>query len=137
MALNVRFYNQTRRLLVNGSVDYNGLRVMLRDSATGFNANHTIVDNLSGLQVSGNGWPNGGAPIPGVTIASDGSSAVLRADDVVVNAVNGSIGPASRAVIIDQQNRLLLFMQFIETKEAVVGTPFSFLWANGEIIRWD
>lgn len=137
MALSNSIYNQTRRLLVSGDINFNALRVMLRDDNTGFNPNHTNVNNLSGLQVSGNGWPNGGATIPNVNIITEGSSAILTADDLVVNASNGTIGPASKAVIIDDQNRLLLFLNFIETKEAVPGTPFSFLWNNGEIIRWD
>lgn len=136
MALAVRFYNHTRQLLAEGSVNFNNMRVMLRDDGTTFNAGHTIVNNLSGLQVSGNGWPNGGAVVPNTSVIRDGSDAVLTADDLVVNASGGTIGPASNAVLIDDQDRLLLFIQFIETKEAVVGTPFSFLWGEGELIRW-
>src|SRR5690625_2442895 len=130
-------YNQTRRLLALGEVDIHTMRVMLRDDNTTFNPQHTSVNNLLGLEVSGNGWPNGGAVVPNTSVVSDGSDAVLMADDLVVNASGGTIGPASNAVLIDDQNRLLFFIQFIETKEAVVNTPFSFLWSDGEIIRWN
>src|SRR5690625_3839949 len=130
-------YNQTRRLLALGEVDIHTMRVMLRDDNTTFNPQHTSVNNLLGLEVSGNGWPQGGPTIPNVNIISDTAQAVLTANDVEITAVGGTIGPASNAVVIDNQNRLLFFYQFIETKEAVVDTPFSFLWSEGEIIRWN
>lgn len=136
MASSVNFYNQTRTLLATGDVDFSSLRVMLRDSNTTFNAQHTIVNNLLGNEVSGNGWPSGGVTIPNTQVSADNGEAVLTANDVVVTAINGAIGPASSAVIFDDQNRLLFFIDFVETKSATSGTSISFLWENGELIRW-
>lgn len=131
----IQEYNHTRKLFANGEVSLSGLKVMLRTGTT-FSAGNTTVGSLDGSEVSGSGWPAGGAAIGNASITVTGTSgATLDGDDISVDAVGDSIGPATAGVIHDGTN-VLFFIDFEGTEEAGDGTPFNIIWHESGIHRW-
>lgn len=136
MAVTMSFYNHTRKLFANGEVNVSNLKVMLRNAATTFNPAHTSVGQLSGAEVSGNGWAAGGQPINNAAITITGTNqAKLDGDNISVTATGGPIGPASSAVITDGTT-LLFFIDFDGPQQAGETTPFNINWHADGIVRW-
>lgn len=131
-------YNQTRKLFANGEVSLGDLKVMLRNASTVFNAAHTVIGDLAGAEVSGNGWAAGGEAIANAAVTiTDTNGATLDGDNISVVATGGTIGPAPGAVVIDAStNRLLFFLDFEGSQEAGDGTPFNVNWHVDGIHRW-
>jgi|SRR5690625_3325764 len=134
----IQDYNHTRKLFANGEVNLANLKVMLRTGST-FSAAHTEISDLAGSEVSGNGWPAGGAAITGASVTVTGTNgATLDGDDISQDATGGAIGPATEAVIYDDtgDGTVLFYVDFEGTEEAGDGTPFNIIWHENGIHRW-
>lgn len=132
MAVTVSFYNHTRKLFANGEVGLADLKVMLLSNLASFTATNTVVGDVSANEVSGNGWTAGGEAIASaaVTVANT-NEAKLDGADISVTATGGTIGPASYAVIYDDDvttKNLLFWIDFGGAQEAGVSTDFKILW---------
>ena len=101
MAVTVTRYNHTEKLIRNGEVDFTNLKFLLRSVAT-VTATDTVVSELAGTQVSGNGWAVDGEALANAAVtivATDG--AMIDATDIAVTATGGDIGPTLAGVITD------------------------------------
>ena len=101
MAITITRYNHTEKLIRNGEVNFANLKFMLRSVATVTAAN-TVVSELAGTQVSGNGWAVDGEALASAAVtivATDG--AMIDALDIAVTATGGDIGPSLAGVITD------------------------------------
>lgn len=140
MAVTIQLYNHTRKLFSNGEVDLADLKVMLLDSDASFNAANTVVGDVSADEVDGSGWTTGGETIASAAITVvNTNEARLDGNDISVTAVGGSIGPATCAVIYDDDagtKNLLAFIDFDGAKEAGEGTAFRITWNAAGIITW-
>ncbi len=136
-----RLYNHTARKLV--SLNLTTLRVMLLNASAVFVATHTTLAQVAGAananQVSGNGWPDGGVYLGNVawsTITTD--DAKLDADDPVVVAAGGAIGPAYAAVIYDDSDANDLPVAFLDFGGAISageGTEFKIVLNSDGLIK--
>ena len=138
MAVTITPYNQTKKKLINSEYDLTNLKVMLRSSTT-FTATDTVVSDLDGTEVSGNGWTAGGEAIANAAVTIvDTDDAQLDGDDVRVTATGGNIGPSDGYVIIDDTDvdpELVAFIDPDGAKEAGNGTEFQVNWDVNGIIR--
>jgi hypothetical protein len=96
--------------------------------------------NSGSFEVYGNGWPVGGVNLSSVTwtqVALDtgtSNDAKLSADNVVVNATGGAIGPASFALIYYRPTWVpLWFITFNSAQTAGATTDFKFTWPTNGI----
>lgn len=142
MAVTINAYNHAFKLMMNKEITYSTLKVMLLDSNAVFDATDvTLADVLAGAatEVSGNGWDAGGEPLANEAVTTvDTDGVMLDADDLVVNAVGGPIGPAEAAVIYDDthaDDAPLFFIDFGQAEEAGVGTDFKITWPANGIFR--
>lgn len=140
MAVTIQLYNHTPKLFGNAEINLSGMKVMLLNNSATFTAANTSVSSVSSNQVSGNGWTAGGITLAGVTVAvSTTNDATLDANDIVVTATGGAIGPAFKAVIYDDAHAsdlLVAFIDFGGSQEAGVGTDFRINWNASGIITW-
>ena len=135
------FYNHTRRLTgPSGAVNIALLKVMLADAGYTFDPTHTNISSVGAGEVHGSGWTEGGEPLANATLTTTGTNeATLDADDVVVEATGGSIGPATQAVVYqdDAGNEFPLYRHdFGGAEEAGEGTDFRIDWNENGIARW-
>lgn len=93
-------------------------------------------------EVYGNGWAVGGPTLANVTqtqaAITDATSndAMLDADDVVVTASGGSIGPAYKALLYDHTNEYpIAFIDFGGSQAAGDTTDFKVRWNVNGIIN--
>lgn len=128
-------YNHTAKLFNNNEITLANLKVRLRNGTT-FTATDTVVSNLNGTEVDGNGWTSGGEALANAavtTVATDG--AMLDADDIAVIATGGDIGPTDSYVIIDDTDvdpQVLWHVSLASSKTAGSGTEFQInIDANG------
>lgn len=145
MAVAINLYNHTPRLLVGQEIDLTSVKIILLNSSGTFNAAHTTLDQVAGAntppranEVSGNGWTTGGIALANVTVTTvttnDGK---LDADDVIVTATGGSIGPARYAVAFDDShaNKVPIFhVDFDQNETAGEDTDFRIVWNADGII---
>lgn len=128
MATTLNRYNHTQKLKENGEINYANLKFMLRSGST-FTATHTVVSDLAGSEVSGNGWTAGGEALANAAVTiveTDG--AMVDADDIAVTASGGDIGPVDSAVIIDDTDvdpQVLWHYAFSPALTAGDGTEFQ------------
>lgn len=136
MAITVSRYNHTQKKRENGEITLANLKFMLR-SGTTFEGADTILTDLDGTEVSGNGWTAGGEPLAGAAVTvveTDGS--MLDANDLAVTATGGDIGPADSAVIYDStDNSVLWYYAISPAKTAGDGTEFQININPSGIIR--
>ena len=132
----MQYYNHTRRLLLNGDVDFTSLKVMLLNNHT-FDATHTAMSSISGNEVHGNGWPEGGQTIANVAITTvDTFNAMIDGDDISVTADGSPIGPSNAFVVYDSANDNPLFYYTHSSTTAGDGFPYSITWdSNNGIAR--
>jgi hypothetical protein len=141
MADTIQLYNHTAKLFANKEVTIGtNLKVMLLDSDASFTATHTVIGDVSGDQVSGNGWDSGGEPLQSAAVTTvTTNDAKLDAADLVITASGGPIGPASYAVIYDDAHAsdvLLAFITFDSPQTATAGNDFSIVWNASGIFTW-
>lgn len=138
MAVTISAYNHTKKKLINSEFDLTNLKVMLRSSTT-FTAADTVVSDLNGSEVSGNGWTAGGEAIANAAVTIvDTDDAMLDGDDVRVTATGGDIGPTDGYVIIDDTDgdpELVAFVDPDGSKTAGTGTEFQVNWNANGILR--
>ena len=131
-------YNHTRRRWANGDIDPTQLKAMLLN-AHAFDPAHENVSAVEADEVHGNGWTEGGEPLANATLTTTGTNeATLDADDIVVGADGGSIGPATQFVIyqdVDTEEYVLYHDDFQGTEEAGDGTDFRIDWHENGIAR--
>ncbi|TFH49615.1 MAG: hypothetical protein E4H01_03895 [Lysobacterales bacterium] len=138
MAVTISFFKNTAKLFAEGTVDETKLPVMLTLGYT-YAATHSAISQVSGTEVSVNGWTVGGHTIAAGAITNTGDTTVATLDgtDLAVTAVGGSIGPADGAVIYDFTGSLPLFyIAFGQTETAGVGTAFAINWNASGIATW-
>lgn len=146
MAITATLYNNTARRFANQEVSFASLRVMLLNDDASFNAAHTTLAAVAGAsnvnEVSGNGWTVGGETLTNVTVTTVSTNdAMLDADDVVVTASGGPIGPAFYAVIYDDSDANdapLVFIDFDDESGVSAGdtTDFKIIWNALGIVSW-
>jgi hypothetical protein len=139
MSVTISFYNHTRKMFANKEVNFANLKVMLRDNTTAYDPEHIEISSLSGAEVHGNGWTQGGVTIQNVAVTVVGTNgSKLSGNNISVTATTGSIGPARKAVIYDPTviDLLLFFIDFGVDKEAPEGTDFRINWDTNGIQRW-
>lgn len=138
MADTISIYNHTAKLFANQEVDVDNLKVMLIGAGGSFNAAHTAVSSVSGNEVSGNGWDSGGEPLAGEAVTTvTTNDAKLDADDVVVEATGGSIGPSSFYCLYDAtSNKPLLWCEFDEPQTATVGNNMEIIFNAAGLFTW-
>lgn len=137
MAPVTRLYNHTARKVASQDIDFDNLRIMLLSGDAVFDATHTtlleVADVAYANEVHGNGWTEGGeflANVVAATITTD--DAMIDADDPVVVATGGAIGPASFAVIYDDTDAdggPLAFLDFDGAITAGEGTEFKIIFS--------
>lgn len=130
-------YNHTPKLVANKEINLGTLKVMLLDATAAFVPTQTAISDISGDEVSGNGWPAGGPTIADVTVTvTETDDAMIDGADVSQMAAGGPIGPAGAAVIYDSTSGApLVFIAFDEPESAGAGTPFNITWAaNGFLL---
>ena len=143
MAITISPYNHTAKILANKEIVYTTLKVVLLNGAATFNPADTALTDVTDAganDVDGNGWDVGGEPLANevLTIVNT-NQAKLDADDLIVAASGGSIGPAEAACIYDDSHASdapLFWIEFNETFTATVGNNFQFIWAAEGIARW-
>lgn len=131
-------YNHTAKLFMNKEVTIGAtLKVMLLNGSGTFTATNTVIGDVSGNQVSGNGWDVGGEPLVNAAVTTTATNdAKLDADDLVIAASGGSIGPASNYVLWDDahvSDVLLVHCAFAAAQTATVGQNFSVAFAAAGI----
>lgn len=141
MAPITRLYNHTPAKLFG--LDLDALRVMLLDENAVFTATDTTLSMVAGAanlyEVDGNGWTTGGEYLGNVAwsaITTD--DAKLDADDPVVVATGGAIGPAYSAVVYDDTdpNDLpIAFLDFDGAISAGEGTEFKIVLNADGLIK--
>ena len=129
------FYDHTRKLFANGEINVETLKVILVRKHEAY-LNDVGLTRINRDEVSGNGWPMGGAQIENCFIEiSKDDEATLRGEDIQVTAVAGSIGPTDSAVIAADEVPLF-FITFGEDKIASEGNSFTINWNSNGIMRW-
>ena len=125
-------YNGTAQHILAKGADGLALKFELLSNSALFNAAHTTrsqVNNTLAYAISGNGWPAGGAALVGlVSTAVTTNDAILDANDISVVAAGGTIGPAYKGVIYDDNDpsdKPLFFFDFEGAKQAENGTNFQ------------
>ncbi|MDR9419466.1 hypothetical protein [Gracilimonas sp.] len=138
MAVTISEYNQTKKKLINSEYDLTNLKVMLRNATT-FTASDTVVSDLDGSEVSGNGWTAGGEAIANAAVTIvDTDDAMLDGDDIAVTATGGDIGPTDGYVIVDDTDADAELVAFIDpdgAKTAGSGTEFQVNFNADGILR--
>lgn len=131
------FFNHTKKLFANGEVAVTNMKVMLTNGYV-FDATQTALTQATAAQVSGNGWPVGGATIANAAIAvTTTNDATLDGDDISITATGGDIGPADGMVVVDATNSKPLFhFTFGSAQTAGSGTPFNINWHANGIVTW-
>lgn len=114
---------------MNGEIDVSQLKFMLRDSSGTFTATDTVVSDLGGSEVSGNGWTAGGESLANAAVTIvDTDGAMIDADDISVTASGGDIGPTRYGVVIDDTDadpEVLWHYDFGSSQTAGDGTQFN------------
>lgn len=142
MADTIDSYNHTNYLIASKALDYTDLYVMLLNNSATFTAANTTVtsvDSAGTYEVYGNGWTQRGIQLTTVAwsqVALDSGTnndTKLSADNVIVNASGGAIGPAYKALIHAKTlAKPLWFITFGSAQTAGSTTDFKITWAaNG------
>lgn len=141
MAVTISLYNNTVKRLLNKEVTYTTLKLMLLNNTASFTAANTTlsqVSNAGAYEVSGNGWAAGGQTLANVAVTVVTiNDAKLDADDVIVTATGGAIGPAYKAVLYDDTDASdapLAFIDFGQVEEAGQDTDFRVVWNASGIL---
>lgn len=126
--------------LLNGTVNLGSLRVALLSDSALFNGAHTTLAEVTGngsYEVSGNNWPAGGVPIPGVAFEKRAPvGAVLKMGVASGNIVGGDL-TAYRAVVYDDDHvddKPLLFVDFNSEVTALNGEQFVLTFAETGVL---
>lgn len=129
--------NQAIKRLTNNEIDFAALKIMLLSGAT-FDPTQTTMAHLTGNEVSGNGWPAGGPTLTGVNNAVvNTTNSRIDANNVVVTATGGDIGPADAAILYDATNSFpILYIDFEIAVTSAVGTNWAFYWNSGGILQY-
>ena len=129
-------YDHTLKLVGAQSIDYTNLKVMLLNNHT-FNSTRTTMTNITGDEVSGNGWTAGGELIANAAWTQvNTNDGRLDGDDISVTASGGSIGPADAHVVYDATNNLpLIYVAYSSDQEAGDGNAFKVTFASNGIIQ--
>lgn len=141
MADTVSVYNHTAKLFANKEITIGTtLKVMLLNSSGTFTASNTVIGDVNTNQVSGNGWDVGGEPLQNAAVTTvTTNDAKLDADDLVIAASGGSIGPASNYVLYDDAHAsdvLLNHCAFGSAQTATVGNNFTITFNASGIFTW-
>jgi len=138
MADTISTYNHTSKKLLQLSMvdEAANFYVELLDATATFVATETTktaVDNAGAKEVYDNGWTQGGENLTNVAVTTvNTDDAMIDADNIVVTATGGSIGPASAALIYVNEGAggvtysPLWYVTFDAAKTATVGNDFSF-----------
>ena len=129
-------YDHTLKLVGDQSIDYTNLKVMLLNNHT-FDSTHTTMTNITGDEVSGNGWTAGGEAITNAAWTQvNTNDGRLDGDDISVTASGGPIGPANAHVVYDATNNLpLIYVAYSGDEEAGKGTDFKVTFANTGLLE--
>lgn len=130
----VSAYNHFLKLLMNKELNYSNLKAMLLANTATFTASETAMTNLTGHEVSGNGWDAGGEVLQSVSVSIFNTNGVnFDAADLSILASGGDIGPSRKAVIYDATGNFpLIFYDFEADKTAASGSSFLLrVHANG------
>lgn len=131
-------YNHTAKLFNNNEIDLTQLKVRLRNGTT-FTATDTVISDLNGSEVDGNGWTTGGESLANAAVTTvNTNGAMLDADDIAVEASGGDIGPADSYVIIDDTDadpQVLWHIAIGTSKTAGSGTEFQINISTNGIMR--
>lgn len=134
MPITVSRYNHTEKKLRNGEITIANLKLMLRNGTTFVGAD-TVVSDLDGTEVSGNGWTAGGEDLGASVSIVETDGAMIDGVDIVVQASGGDIGPSDSAVIIDDTDpdpEVLWYYELDPVKTAGDGTEMQVnINANG------
>lgn len=122
----VTAYNHFLKLAMNKELTLTNLKAMLLDNTATFTASETAMTNLTGHEVSGNGWDSGGEVLQSVSVSIfNTNGANLDAADLSILASGGDIGPARKCVIYDATGSWpLIFYDFEADKTAASGSSF-------------
>lgn len=124
-------YNNVAKRIIEGSIDWPNLKLMLLNDDAAFDASHTTIEGPAGVsnvnEVHGNGWAEGGEDVAmsfSVTTTNDGKA---DTPDVVVTAVGGPIA-AYGAVLYDDTDVAdapIFFFDFQGLQTANEGADFK------------
>ena len=110
-------------------------KLELYNSTHSFDKNNQNRSQISANALAtGNGYTNPGQDLSTVSWTEAAGTATFNADDVVWNAVGGSIGPAAHGVLYDDDaltpaaDLLAYSIDFDGDQTAGDGTPFQVTW---------
>lgn len=136
-------YNHTSLLVAGQSLDLSGLKLMLVNGTTVFDATHTTLaqaTNSGADEVSGNGWPVGGISVAATASTVDTNDAIIDlANPSPVSASGGSIA-ARYAILYDDSatsplDAVLVYYDFDEVKTADEGATFAINISSDGLIK--
>lgn len=120
--------NHYKHELMDGNIDFNAhaFKIMLMNSAYSFIVDdHAIWSDVSASELAdGHGYSTGGASLTLSTLSEDDTNNRAEASfaDVTWTASNGSIGPSSGAIIIDDTHASDCIVGFIDFGGAQTAT---------------
>lgn len=131
-------YNRAKANWFNKEVDMEAdtIKVMLLDNTHTFDADHDVIGDVSGNEISGTGYSAGGVTLSGKAVTQDDTNdrAVFDATDVSWTTATFS---AYHAVLWDDTvsgDPLLCSIDFGGVKSVTAGT-FTIQWSVNGIIR--
>lgn len=140
----ISLYNHTISRFVTGANSASDTYkvILLNDSASfaATGATLTSVTNGGAYEVSGNGWTAGGETLTNVTLElANTNGAKFDADDIIVTATGGSIGPYSAYVIYndtDANDPPLAYVAMTAPTTITVGQSLEIRWASAGIVSF-
>jgi hypothetical protein len=116
-----QLYNHTRlQLWTNGFPSTDTYKLMLVGSGYTFSAAHTNISSVSGNEVYGYSWPEGGVTLTNVSIATSGTNGVkFDADDALQEISGGDLGPYSYWVVYNSTAGLLMGCTELDTPATI------------------
>lgn len=144
MAVTISLYNNATKRLANKEITLTTLKAMLLNNTATFDGANATLAAVAGAgntkQVSGNGWTAGGVTLTNVAVTTvTTNDAKLDADDVVVTATGGPIGPAYACVVYDDtdvNDAPLFYIDFGSAQTAGDTTDFKIVWHTDGIITF-
>lgn len=140
----ITLYNHTvARFVTGANAAADTYKVMLLSSSASFNATHTTLDQVSNTgsyEVYGNGWPQGGFTLTGVTLAlATTNDAAFDAADVSQAISGGALGPFSAYVIYndtDSDNPPLAYVALTSAQTVSDGNTAGIAWDADGIVKF-
>ena len=124
--------------VIDGSVDYNDLKITLMSASAAFDATHTTKDqvtNSGAYEAVGGAWPVGGLPLQNVTISKTESYVSLKCDDVKHVVINTALS-ARRALIYQASTgEPLAFLDFLSDRIIARNKQLVLQFADTEFMR--